>query len=509
MAYLLYKSFSLYTFLSDYLNSGALNVDTGSVDALFNIYVFLLPWLILIILGILLVVMFKKKKPKLFYFVNIAIYLLSIGIYTYLFNTLTYMETNVIASQEAKLAMDIAFILTLSQLISAIISLIRSIGLDLKKFDFGKDLMELDVDDADNEEFEVNINLDSNSIKRNIRQKIRYSKYIYKENKLVINVTIVLIGLTIGFIIYMSTNVYNQKYKQGEIFATSEYAFGINKSYVTTLNSKGSEVTDKELLVLEFSSSKYGNNKYINTAKTEILINDSVYYPINNYNNYMKDLGTPYTNQELTNTLTKYLLVYEIPRTTNINSIIFRYLNDFKLGSTKIKPKYIKVKLSSFNLDKNKVSNDISLNELTILNERIYNNTSLLINSLEIAKEFASNYNFCIDKNDCYLSKEYIKPILNSNYDKVLLKVSGNITIDENITYDGINNLYDILNLFGRIEYKKDNKTYKISDLKKIDPKKYNDKNVYYIELNSDINNASEAYLIINVRNYEYKYKII
>ena len=52
-------------------------------------------------------------------------------------------------------------------------------------------------------QFEVNINLDSNSIKRNIRQKIRYSKYIYKENKLVINVTIVLIGLTIGFIIYI------------------------------------------------------------------------------------------------------------------------------------------------------------------------------------------------------------------------------------------------------------------------------------------------------------------
>ena len=56
---------------------------------------------------------------------------------------------------------------------------IRAIGLDLKRFDFKQDLLDLGVQDKDNEEYEFELKIDKDKIKSNINKGIRYTKYFY------------------------------------------------------------------------------------------------------------------------------------------------------------------------------------------------------------------------------------------------------------------------------------------------------------------------------------------
>lgn len=510
MIYLIYKSYKIYSFLNEFIASKLLITDYNMSDKLFNLYMFLIPWIIIVILIILLVVMFRKKKPKLFYFINIVIYIATIVIYNYLYNTVTYMQTNIISSQNAKLALDITFIITIVQLIGAVISIVRSLGLDLKKFDFGKDLMELDIDEQDNEEFEVNINIDSNSIKRNLKKKLRYAKYIYVENRTIINTVIIVLITTISFIIYLNISIYNAHYDEKEVFATTEYALSIDKSYITRKDSKGEILTkdNTSLLVLEVKVKPYGKTDIINLAKTEVSIKDKVYYPTTKYINSLVDLGEIYDRQILENEFKNYLLVYEIPTIELSNKVIFRYLNGFDIKTSSLKPTYIKVELNPLNLDNNVKTSNISLNELVVMNDKTLGNSTITINSLEMNKEFISNYNFCLTRTDCYKSIEYIKPNLNTNYDKALLKIEGYLTLDENINSTSLKNLYSVINYFGKVEYIKNGKSYKVNKFTRVMPKKYQNSSIYYLELDSSVLEADEAYFIIRVRNYEYKFNV-
>lgn len=510
MIYLIYKSYKIYSFFNEFIASNSLITDYNMSDKLFNLYMFLIPWIIIVILIILLVVMFRKKKPKLFYFINIVIYIATIVIYNYLYNTITYMQTNIISAQNVKLASDIAFIINIVQLIGAVISIIRSLGLDLKKFDFGKDLMELDIDELDDEEFEVNVDIDSNSIKRNFKKRLRYARYIYVENRTIINTVIIVLLATISFVIYININIYNAHYNEKEVFATTDYALSINKSYITRKDSKGANITknNTSLLVLEVKIKPYGKTNAINLAKTEISIKNKVYYPTTKYINSLVDLGETYDGQTLQNEFENYLLVYEIPTTELSNKVIFRYLNGFNIKTSSLKPTYIKVELAPLSLDNNIKTSNISPNELVIMNDKTLGNTTITINSLEINKQFINNYNFCLTKNDCYKSIEYIKPNLNTNYDKALLKVEGYITLDKNINSTSLRNLYSVINHFGQIEYIKDGKTYKINNFTRVTPKKYQNSSIYYLEIDSSVLEADEVYFIIRVRNYEYRFNV-
>ena len=186
---------------------------------------------------------------------------------------------------------------------------------------------------------------------------------------------------------------------------------------------------------------------------------------------------------------------------------MFNYLNTYEIDSRKVEPKYIKVKLNPKNVDEDTESNIVEIGKEIILNEKNLGNTSLLISSIELKKEFVNYYNFCVEKNDCYSSIEYIKPNLNTNYDKVLLKITGNLVIDQEKSVDFIKNIFHIVKYFGKIAYTKQGEGYEITNFTKVEPKKYKDENQIFIELNETILDADEAYLIIQLRNKVYKYE--
>ena len=85
------------------------------------------------------------------------------------------------------------------QFVTLCLTFARATGFDVKKFDFAHDLQQLNVDEKDNEEFEVDVELDTDKLFRKIRKKIRYAKYVYFENKFLIFLTLaIVLGLGVG-----------------------------------------------------------------------------------------------------------------------------------------------------------------------------------------------------------------------------------------------------------------------------------------------------------------------
>lgn len=509
MGYLVYKSYKIYTFYTAFINTGEKKAPLNSTDELFNIYMFGLPFLIILILIVALVILIRKKKQVLFYFINIIISIATIIIYNYLYSAILYMETNMMSAQEVNLGKDLSFIILLSEMVSIVIMFIRAAGLDLKKFDFGKDLLDLEINEEDNEEFEVDINVDTSILRRGYKKNLRYLRYFYKENEFFIKLGGLILTFIILFVVYINYSIYMQHYNQNEYFLTSGGTYNIYNTYVTSKDSKGNVVVDEDekLMVMDISVTA-PTTKSINFARTELHIGKTKYYPISDYANKLLDLGETYRHQELAVEETRYLLVYKIPASSIKETMYFKYINDFNISPNKITPNYIKVALSPIYLDGESSLLDVTLGEEISLKEKTLGQSTMSINAITLANDFKVNYKYCMSRKDCIDSVFYIKPKLDTNYDKALMKIEGSIKMDKTINNTRINNLNNLIKYFGKLVYYKDDVKYTINSFTRVRPAKLEEDNVYYLEIKREVLKSDRAYFIIKLRENEFRYTL-
>ena len=107
--------------------------------------------------------------------------------YNYTYNLIGRMEENIISIRVVKLARDFMIIVFVIEFITAIRTFIYSTGFDIRKFNFGEDLAELEATEEDREEFEVDFEVDVNKAHRHVRKRTRFIRYIYIENKFLID----------------------------------------------------------------------------------------------------------------------------------------------------------------------------------------------------------------------------------------------------------------------------------------------------------------------------------
>ena len=505
LCYLLYRTSVILNFLQEYINSEQIISGRDFTGELFNTWMFALPFIIILALGILFGVMIYKKKPKVFYIYNILVLIALLVIYNIGYNTIGTLEAQIIETRTLRLIRDIYTIIILFQGLGLILTFIRATGFDIKKFDFNRDLEQLDITEADAEEFEVDVNIETNLVKRDFRKAFRFAKYIYIENKFIINGVFLILFAIICFTIYMNLTIYNKTYKQGQTFSATEFNLSINNSYLTNKNYLGKQITDNYLLIVELDIQAHYEKATLNTAKVELRIDDDTYYPNNKYSSSLIDLGIVYNHSVInSDNFETQLLIYEIPKELIDKKMTIKYLDSVETNN-KINPKYIKVKLEPYNLDKEETTKQASLNEQVILNEILFDETSIKITNFEIQDKFKLDYKYCT-KVDCYDSVEYINPVLNTNYDKVLLKIDGEILVDEE--QKNMNNLYTIIKYFGKIKYKIGRKTKYYSSLTRVTPKKATISNSYYIEIPKEVIEADELSFIIDARNEWLEYVI-
>jgi len=498
--YLLIKTNGILNFFNGYLNNNQTLIGSGTVNEYFNNIMSI--FVIVVIIGTIIIgiIMKMKDKPIVFYIVNLIAYIIIGVIYVYDKSLIETLELKVLDIRTIKLASDLTLICFLVQTLNTIILSIRAVGFDLKKFDFGKD-MEFEIDEKDNEEFEFDVSIDKNKIRRNVKKNIRNIKYAYHENKFVTNIVIVVVIAAIGIMFYLNKEVFNKVYKKGEMINTPQFSYSLVDSYITDKNYRNNKITDNYLVVAKLNIKNNTDEKIkFETARVLLHIGKVTYNPTTKYKDELIDLGVDIANKSIKKDFEEYVVTFEIPKEDISEKMILSY-ND-------ISNKTHAIKLNNIKFDNKKENIKSYLMGNMTIEDEVLKNVKFKINKFEINNKIKSIYKFCETDTVCYESYEYMVPTLTDNYNKVIMKIESEIDFNGQ-KIKNFSDLSDFIENYGTIKYKigdaeKEMKTKIIEVL----PTKTKTKGVHYFEIYEEIKDATEISLILNIRNRTYQYKI-
>lgn len=502
IVYLIYRTGFLLSFFNEYIESNKFVTNQDFTDALFNTYMFFIPFLIIIATIVILSVLVFKKKPYLFYVLNIIAYIIVLIIFNYTYGTLTKMETMMLDIRTLRLARDFLLMAAFVEVLTVIKMFISATGFDIKKFNFGEDLNQLEIKEDDREEFEFAIDVDTNKVHRDVRRRFRFARYVYVENKFLINNLVLITIATICFIVYFNANIYNKVFQQKQAFLASNFNIMIENTYITNTDYKKNKIhNDKSLVVIEINVGNIFNTPVsLEIAKMKLDIDGHGFYHKHLYRDRLFDIGISYDNQEINKQFSKYILVYEVPNNLLNGEMSFKYIDKIAYIKGEIGPSVITVGLIPENLDIVDVKNSANLKEELVISP-LFGDSKLIINEIKVQEEFKLEYNFCPIANNCYLSYEYLKSGYNANEDRVLLNINGIIEWDEESKHTKINNIFKLFENFGTLNYTVNGVTKNYKSFREAVSTRVKDNLNYYIEVPKEVINAENIKIVLNIRN--------
>lgn len=494
VAYLIYLQNKILIFLNSYIYSTTSAVGENIKDKLASNLLFIIPIILIIFSLIILGIMFKKEKKFTFYVISIFSFVVVLVINLYASNFLGVLEKSIVSIKTVKLIHDLVLINMVIESISFVFLIVRGMGINIKKFDFDSDISKINVSDSDKEEFEVKIDVDLNESKRKRKKRLRYLKYFYLEKKTIINLVLVLLLcvfiISALFILKMGKRVN----KEGNIYSTNTFSFGVDDTLIIDTDYRGNKISENYLIVVDVKMKSNISGKSLLLKDFSLKIDELIFKPTLKYSNFLIDLGDLYDESILSNEYTNYLFVYEVPEKYIKSDMIFNYNGD---GNS------IDIFLNPKDLATTEISISKQINE-QISFEKTLGNIMFKIKSYEIKDKFLLEYDYCIKQGDCILSKEYLKPSIDENFDKYILKLDIEYRDNSDLN---IETFYDFFFNFGSIYYSIDgNWYYQKSNFEKINSSKTNTKNNVYIGVNSEIYNATSIKLIFDIRGSKYEY---
>ena len=315
IVFLINKTNLILNFLGDYIRNDVFEFNASNYV---NILVYLVLLLIIGLVAAMIILMRKKQKPLLFYIFTIIVYSVLLFGFTYVGSIISTLEFKILDRKTISLVRDITRFMLIGQSIFLIPFIIRTLGFDIKKFDFKKDLQELDIDISDDEEFELLSPVDFDKVKKKGRRRVRELKYYYVENKLFIIIILSIIGFIIGINIINNIKFhYTKKYNEQEIINLDNYyTLTIDDSYIVTKdeNGKNISVKDNSFLVVKFTAESKYKNLILDSNKFILKLKGNNYIANKSYYNYFKNYGIGYKGQKFNlNDKKTFILVYVIP----------------------------------------------------------------------------------------------------------------------------------------------------------------------------------------------------
>lgn len=494
ITYLIYISNNILVFFNNYIYSSDNVVGTVLRKNLISNSLYIIPLVVIVFSLIFLGIMFHNKKPVTFYIVNIFVYLIVIFINIYISGFLGSMEEAIVSIKIVKLGHDLILINMIFQIFSFVLMLIRGLGLNFRKFNFDSDIAKFNISDADKEEIELNLNIDLDYAKSKRKRKLRYFKYTYKENKFIINISIifVLIILTATILVLKFNKV--EKNKEGIFYSMNNFNLRVNETIYLDSDINNEKITDNYIMIV-------GVTLQTNLKSISLFLNDfslevgeAIFHPEMKYSSNFVDMGNAYNEEILSSDYNNYIFIFEIPKKYIESDFLFAYNNHGIKNKVSLNPKKY---ISEKKMETFKVGETINFNNTL-------GNIYFTINSFEIKDKFLIKYNYCINEKDCLLSKEYIVPTINQNFDKHIMKLDVNYKNESDLN---VKKFYDFFSMFGIIEYKIGDKTYiQNSRFEELKSKKTDNKNNIYIGINSNISKADSIKLVFNIRDSKYTY---
>lgn len=268
----------------------------------YKIYIFV--GIVILLFGVIYWLFKYKDKPRNIYILSILGYI-AIAIYLFaVFGYFSEIPNNIIDQKVIRAYRDITLMTLIFQYIITIIMFLRGLGFDVKKFNFTKDIQELNLTQEDAEEVEVDVNVDTNVIMRGIRKQKREFGYFFQEYKIFILGILAIIIFTVGYFGYNYIKKEFKVYNQGDVIGYT-YSIIVNNSYFNIDN-------DKNYVIVSLDVSKYGVEEKLSVNNLKLLVDDKEYVPNKNVCNVFDKLGNCYKKQYITTNPRTYIIAYEV-----------------------------------------------------------------------------------------------------------------------------------------------------------------------------------------------------
>ena len=470
------KTSQMLSYYNEYIST-----QTGKLKAINYINNFYIVYIMLslIICIIIYILMKHKKKPKTLYTILILIYIITGVVISQCTKGLNDIYFSNITMQSLRIYRDLLRIMLIIQYLTISITLIRGLGFDIKKFNFVKDLNELNVEMTDNEEIELSLG-NNNEIKRKTRRKLREYIYYYKENKKFIFIIIIVIMIILSMTITVDKKVINKTYNEKEVFKTDNYSFYVENSYITTKNKKNQTISNDKIYVLVKLNINPINRGIINSDNFILKTKNNNYKVYKKDNNNFNDIAPSYNGQPIISNKT-YLFVFELP------------IDEMQTNKQLIYGEKNKVNLKTINLDVISNSKNYKLNETMNLNNSILNEGEIKITNYNISNNFKENYSYLINNE--------------THTGNINISSTSNTILKLDIQNSLINtDVFQLINIYGNIKYKINKEEY--TSKLKINKTPTTYKNGLYIEVDKNIENADSIYIELIIRNSKYTYVV-
>ena len=500
IGYLFVKTYNIYSFFDRYVD----NVFSALSDALPTNYVTVFMFLVSIIIVSFSLAMYllmkQKKKPKAFYVWSCAyyvVYFISTIVYFMIFKNI---EIRSISIQSAMIIKDITLILFLPQIVFLIMSLIRGVGFDIRKFNFSKDLKELNVEVADSEEFEFVLGVDSYKYFRFLRRKLREFKYYVLENKFMFTIITGLLTGIFLIVVIVNYTVFRRSYSVNQKFTVNNIKMTLNNSYLTNLDFNGNIIEkDKYYVVSNFTfTNDTGTSTVIDLTKYSLKTKERSVYPILSKNENFVDLGAGYSKERIIpGNSENYILVFEISKKEISRKYKLDIINSVEYSPGSLNAKTKRIGLKPKKGIKLQEEGSYKLNKKVELNESVLDNSYIELTSAKNQNEFLYKYETCVRAN-C----SDVTDIITADYTrgKTLLVIKGKVSLDENSSFElNKKNRKTFFDAFAKIKY--DNN---ISDVKDLTPETLENQSIHILEVDDGIANASTAEMLLTIRNKRY-----
>lgn len=489
-SFVLFKSFSVLDFFNDYVSTRQFLENANLVNDTIPIWLMLFSFFIIVFATLIVILFNKKDKPTLFYICNI--------IYYFLFTIICIVSRSIINTimhegidpRISRIIRDFWLIAFVIQIVFVGFYLIRTLGFDVKKFNFGEDVNELKADEEDSEEFELTTRFDSDRVKMRAAMQREELKAFFFENKLVIITIIILLFAVIPSAFMARNYIVNKKYEVGDKIDLKDFTFKITESYITKKDYKGNSLFkgDNSYLIVKFSIENFKEKERgITLDNLRLELNGAVYMPKKTYYEYFTDLGTGYIEQKISKQEKEYIAIYVIDDKELVGDVIIRYADKLTVKKSEVNATYYRFIIKPEDLD----------SDFRIIKNTLGDEMNLSIKEFKDIKFKIQHYN--IKDKFIYEQEGKTKYIINST--GLVLSLNYDFISQSKTT-----SLLNIISKYGIIRYKVNNIVY-YQEISNISPKNYNS-NELYLAVSEEMKNATDIELAFNFRNIEYIYKI-
>lgn len=488
--YLYYITMNVNSFVKEFMELGTYNPYIEPISKYCSVLTYIVLIIALFLTAAIAFLLKGKGKPWKLYLVPVANYILLLVLFiasNNFFNSysLSYSTSAIRAIRDGLI------IAMLPQFFNFILFIIRSIGIDLKKFNFKMDKEYLELTENDKEEIEISVSIDKYSIKRTIKKLFRNLKYFYNEHKKVITLLAAVLLVIIGYNTYKLIFVTHKSYTVGDTIEGNGYTITINDAYFTDKNYNG-QIIDKKnnFVIIDISIINNMPKRKVNFNNFHIMNGTYNYTPTaKKYEESFMDLGTTYDEKTLgKGERFNTLLIYKVSKELNPKKFVL-YYQEVSSGSNYLRK--IKLKLKDISEIKDNKTLELT-EEMKISLKNI--NEELSFDNVEFVQEVKYKKRSCSGTN-CTLTDNIYR--ISDDKKIMIIEFSSN-------SMDG-KDMIDFLTKYGKIRYI-DSKDESVSlEIKNAIGKTYYGKYAY-IKVPNEMVGSKEIKLELIVRDNKYVY---